>query len=100
MFRRQFMQRMALTGAAGLAETRAAEAVQYKTVTYRIKGFTCIACAVGLETMLRQQKGILRVEASYSNANALIEFDPSVTTDKSLRQYISEMGFRVEGLGN
>ena len=97
MFRRQFMQRMTLAGAAA---TAAAEVVQYKTITYRIKGFTCIACAVGLETMLRQQKGVIRAEASYPKANALIEFDPSIVTDKALRQYISEMGFRIEGLGN
>jgi copper chaperone CopZ len=96
MFRRQFIQRITLAGAGGLTATGAAEAGQGKTVTYRIKGFTCIACAVGLETMLRQQKGIRRAEASYPKASVLIAFDPALIDEKSLKDYIAEMGFGVD----
>jgi copper chaperone CopZ len=96
MFRRHFMQSItwASFGAVAGAHTICAHAK--KTVTYQIKGFSCITCAVGLETMLREQQGILRAEASYPKANVLVEFDPTVVTDKSLQQYIEEMGFTVQ----
>jgi copper chaperone len=96
VFRRQFIQRLTLAGATGVTAMGAAKAGQYKTLTYRIKGFTCIACAIGLETMLRQQKGVARAEASYPKASVLIEFDPASLTQESLQGYIADMGFSVE----
>jgi copper chaperone CopZ len=91
MFRRRFIQSIA----GSLATAAGTEAGQHKTVVYHVKGFTCVTCAVGLETLLRRQKGIARVEASYSDGIVHIEFDPSLVTDNSLRGFISEMGFSV-----
>lgn len=100
MFRRQFIRRMTVAGAAGIAAAATTEAGPYKRVTYRVQGFTCVTCAVGLETMLRREKGIARAEASYPEAAVLIEFDPTMVTDNLLRKYIAEMGFSVtEGRG-
>lgn len=99
MFRRHFMQRITCAGTALFAACQASQAIEKKTVTYNIKGFTCITCAVGLETMLKRQKGVLRAAASYPKANVVIEFDPAVLTEKSLKEYIGEMGFGVELTG-
>lgn len=98
MFRRRFIQRMAWAGTGSLAVGEAAIAGTRQTVNYQVKGFTCIACAVGLETMLRQHKGVIKVQASYSKASAWIEFDPNLVTEHSLKELISDMGFRVEGV--
>jgi hypothetical protein len=76
MFRGHFMQRIIFAGAGGLASVGAMEAREIRKVTYRVKGFTCVTCAVCLETMLQQQKGIVRAKASYPDARAIIEFDP------------------------
>ncbi|MGA2576513.1 MAG: heavy metal-associated domain-containing protein [Bryobacteraceae bacterium] len=65
-------------------------------MTYRIRGFSCITCAVGLETMLRQQKGIVRANTSYPDAKATIEFDPQLVTGNWLRAFIADKGFTVE----
>ena len=96
MFRRNFIQRMAVGGAGGLAAIGAAGAGKKKGVTYRVKGFSCITCAVGLEVMLRQKKGVAQVQASYPKATVFIEFDPGLITEASLRGFIAEMGFSVE----
>jgi copper chaperone CopZ len=96
MFRRHFMQRITFAGAGGLASIGAMEAREIRTVTYRVKGFSCVTCAVGLETMLRQQKGIAGAKASYPDAKAIIEFDPKLVTDSWLRAFIADMGFTVE----
>ena len=95
MFRRQFIHQLTLASASGLAASSVSEAGQRKTVTYKVDGFTCITCAVGLEVMLRRENGVVRAEASYPTASVLIEFDPSLITDKSLRQYIADVGFSV-----
>jgi copper chaperone len=94
VFHRDFIQRITLAGTGGLA-TATAESDYYKTVTYQVKGFTCVTCAVGLETLLRQQKAVIRVKASYPSGMVRIEFDPALITGKALRGFISEMGFRV-----
>jgi copper chaperone len=57
MIRRKFIHRIACSlGAVG------ATAAADKTVTYRIEGFSCVTCAVGLDSMLKDQKGIVRIE--------------------------------------
>jgi len=96
MVRRHFIQRITLAGAGGLANIGATEAGKSKTVTYRIQGFSCITCAVGLETMLRQQKGIVRATASYPDAKATIEFDTKLVTEGWLKAFGADKGFAVE----
>jgi len=96
MVRRNFLRRITLSGAAGLATIGVVEAGRSKTVTWRVKGFTCPTCAVGLEVMLRDLKGVQRAAASYPQAMARIEFDPAVVSEASLKSFIADMGFAVD----
>jgi copper chaperone CopZ len=99
MVRRDFLHRT-LAGAASLAPLGAAPASKNQTLVYKVAGFTCITCAVGLETLLGRQKGVAHVEATYPGGIVKIEFDAALIDDKSLRAAIEEMGFRVlEGRG-
>jgi copper chaperone CopZ len=113
MIRRQFIKLAALTGATGLAspglaspslaslgtldalekkETHHTNAAQ-ATVTWRIQGFTCVTCAVGLETMLRRHKGVKSADASYPGSTVTIRFYPELVSETSLRSYITDIGF-------
>ncbi len=94
MVRRDFIQRT-LAGAASLAPLAAAQAGKNQKLVYRISGFTCVTCAVGLKTILEGQKGVTHVEASYPSGIVKIEFNAALLNDKSLRASIEEMGFRV-----
>jgi len=98
MERRRFVQMMTLAGAGGLAAVEAAKHAvgETRTVSYRVKGFTCITCAVGLETMLRQEKGVKWVKATYPEAQVEIRYDPSTVSEDALRGFISELGFTAE----
>jgi Cu+-exporting ATPase len=87
---------MAAAGTAGLATIGVATAGERRTVTYLVKGFSCVTCAAGLETMLRQKNGVIRVEASYPKATAVIEYDPSLIAEEQLRAFITDMGFTAE----
>ena len=96
MFRRQFVQMISLVGVGGLAAT-VAEAVDVtRTVTYRVRGFSCITCAVGLDAMLQRQKGVIWSRSSYPDGIVVIKFDPRTITDNALRSFIADMGFTVE----
>ena len=66
-----------------------------RSVTYQVKGFTCITCAVGLEVMLRGLNGVTRANASYPENNVVIGFDEHVTNDKALKEFINVCGFSV-----
>lgn len=98
MQRRRFVQMMTFAGVGGLAVVEAAKHTvgETKTVSYRVKGFTCVTCAVGLETMLRRQKGVQWVKATYPEALVVIRYSPSSLDEQALRGFISELGFTAE----
>jgi copper chaperone len=95
MFRRQFVQLIAAVGTGSVATIAAADAKASKTVTYVVKGFSCVTCAVGLDTMLEKRKGIASSKSSYPDGVVIIKFDPHQVTTQSLKALISEMGFTV-----
>jgi copper chaperone CopZ len=108
MIRRQFIKLATLTSATRIAslgtldalanrETKRAEdAKETQTVTWRVRGFTCVTCAVGLGTMLREQNGVKSADASYPDGMVTIQFDPAMVSEASLRAFIEEIGFTAE----
>lgn len=97
MIRRQFLQLATFAGVSGLTAVGAVKAGETQTVTYRVKGFSCITCAVGLDTMLSRHKGIVRSNSTYPEGIVTIDFQPSLINESSIKGLISEMGFTVEG---
>ena len=55
MIRRRFLG-LTLAGVGGVVAMEGMDLAEQKTVTFRISGFTCITCAVGLETLLAKGK--------------------------------------------
>jgi copper chaperone CopZ len=95
MFRRQFVQFMAVFGTGSVASIATADTKEGKTVTYRVKGFSCVTCAVGLDSMFQRQKGIVWSKSSFPDGIVKIKFDPQEIGEESLRSFIGEMGFTV-----
>ena len=96
MQRRRFVQMMTLAGVGTVAAAELAHSGETRIAAYRVKGFTCITCAVGLETMLREQKGVKWVKATYPEAKVTIRYDPSSVQEAQLRGFIGELGFTAE----
>ena len=71
-------------------------AVKTKTVTYRIDGFTCVTCAVGLDTLLKDQRGIVQSKSSYPDRAAVIEYRPDLINEEQIKAFIQELGFRAK----
>jgi len=94
MQRRRFLQFLSLAGAGTFAAIEIPHAhAATRTVTFGVQGFTCPTCAVGLETMLRQQKGVRWAEASYPDARVVIRYNPASVTEADLKGFIAELGF-------
>lgn len=91
MVRRQFIQGIA----CGLGARQAAGNAKTRNVIYHVEGFTCITCAVGLDTLLKEEKGIVRSQSSYAERTSAIEFDPGLIKEEQIRARIQEFGFEA-----
>jgi copper chaperone CopZ len=95
MFRRKFVQLVAL-GTGSVASITAADAKGSKSVTFVVQGFSCVTCAVGLDTMLQKQKGVSWSKSTYPDGIVKIQFDPQEVSEKELKDFIGAVGFKVE----
>ena len=102
MIRRQFIKLAALTATGsvaslatleGIEKTQEKECMECRNITWKIGGFTCVTCAIGLKVMLRSHKGVKSADASYPDATVTVEFDPEVVDESTLRSYIAGLGF-------
>jgi copper chaperone CopZ len=98
MFRRQFLQIIPLATAVGLAPLKAVAQGRSEVVTYRVKGFSCVTCATGLDTMLSQQKGVASSKSTYPEGIVKIAFDPEEISKNQIAAFIAELGFTVEAV--
>lgn len=96
MFRRRFLQLMTVVSAAGLAPLKSLASTSGTIATYHVKGFSCITCATGLDTMLGQQRGVISSKSTYPAGVVTVRFDPNQTTEREITSFIGELGFTVE----
>jgi copper chaperone len=103
MIRRKFLQLVALSGAGALAPLEAiagtAAAAQAnakgRTTVFQVKGFSCVTCAVGLDTMFSRTKGILSSHSTYPEGKVIVRFDPDLINEASARAVITDAGFTI-----
>lgn len=93
MNRRNFICQVTATGATAGFSAGAATEKENRSVVYKIEGFTCVTCAVGLEVMLRGLKGVVRASASYPERKVEIGFHAGLVTEKALKDFITACGF-------
>lgn len=96
MFRRRFLQFVPLATAVGLAPLKVVASGKSELMTYRVKGFSCITCATGLDTMLSRQKGIASSKSTYPEGIVKVAFDPEEISKDQIAAFIAELGFTVE----
>lgn len=69
-----------------------------KKIVLAIDGMTCSACSNGLEKYLNKQKGIVNASVNLVMANALIEYDEALLSQKKIEAFVKEAGFKSLGL--
>jgi copper chaperone CopZ len=85
-----------MASVGGLAPLEAVSAAPTQTVMYQVKGFTCITCATGLDTLLSQQKGIASSKSTYPEGKVTVTFDPNRITKQAIVAFIADLGFTVQ----
>ena len=97
MLRRKFFQVITVATSGALTPLEAIPATPKRVVTYHVRGFSCITCATGLDTMLSRQKGIASSQSTYPESKVTVAFHPNQTTEQAIVAFISELGFTVKG---
>lgn len=96
MFRRRFLQLVTMASVGTLAPLEVMSAGASQTVIYSVKGFSCITCATGLDTMLGQQKGITSSKSTYPEGKVTVSFDPHQISEQAIIAFITDLGFTVQ----
>ncbi len=63
---------------------------------FRVSGMTCAGCEVTIKLALEKTPGVRGSEVSYDRGEAVVEYDPAVTTPEKLREAISVTGYPAE----
>lgn len=79
------------TGSKETAETPEATA----TVSLSIEGMTCTGCENTICTSLEKIPGVKSVTASYTDGNAVIEFEPGKVDTAMLKEAVNATGYKA-----
>ena len=60
---------------------------------YPVTGLSCASCAINVESMLKEQKGVITASVNYANSSASIEFDPTTVKVADLKTVIQSIGY-------
>jgi mercuric ion transport protein len=63
---------------------------------YKVTGMDCASCETTIRLALEKTQGVSRAEVSYGRGEALVEYDPNVTTPEKLRDAITGTGYQAE----
>ena len=66
-----------------------------QTVIFDIEGMTCNGCASHVENEVNKLPGIVKVDASYEEATAKVEFDQTRVGLAQIEEAINGTGYKV-----
>ena len=64
-----------------------------QTITLNIEGMTCGGCVKSVTRILEGVNGVTKAEVSLEQKNAVIEFDPDLTSPAALIEAVEDGGF-------
>lgn len=64
-------------------------------VVIAIEGMHCDGCAAGVKAMLKRTPGVIAVEVSYKEKQAVVDYDSQKTTSQQIVDAISKLGYRA-----
>lgn len=76
--------------------TSAAKTVR---VQIAVEGMHCSGCASGIKSMLKRTEGVVSVEVSYENKEAIVEYDTERTTTDKILEVITNLGYKANVKG-
>ena len=64
-----------------------------QTITLNIGGMTCGGCVKSVARILEGVNGVAKAEVSLEHKNAVVEFDPALTSPAALIEAVEDGGF-------
>ena len=64
-------------------------------VAYNIKGMTCTACEVHIESEVNKLDGIMEVKANHEKANTLVTYDKTKVSLKEIEDAVGKTGYKI-----
>ncbi len=61
--------------------------------TFPVLEMTCAACAVSVESMLKNTPGITKAAVNYANQSATVEYDPKTISPAGMQQVLQSIGY-------
>lgn len=85
---------LALTLLVGLVGVMAEEgSIALEQTTITIDGMTCGGCVGAVKIQLKRTEGVSDYEVSLDDGEAVVTFDPEVTSPEAIAESISKAGF-------
>ncbi len=69
---------------------------QTVTSTFEVEGMTCGGCELGVKVNVGELDGVVSVEASYEQGEAVVVHDPEKVTPDEIVVAIEELGYSAE----
>ena len=66
-----------------------------KKISLPVLEMSCASCAINVETILKEQTGVLNAAVNYANGAAFIEFDTKVTDLNKLKKAVVDIGYDI-----
>ena len=60
---------------------------------FPVTGLSCASCAISVESMLKEQKGVTSASVNYANSSAQVEFEPAIVQSEDLKAIIQSIGY-------
>lgn len=65
------------------------------TNTYPVSGMSCASCAGSVEKTLLGLAGVSRAQVNFASSSVLVEYDPELINENSLKENVSSAGFEL-----
>ena len=66
-----------------------------KKISLPVLEMSCASCAINVETILKEQSGVVSAAVNYANGEAFIEFDTKATDLNKLRDAVVGIGYDI-----
>ena len=80
-----------LVGVVAVVAEEGAGALEQTTIG--IEGMTCGGCVGAVKIQLKRTEGVMEYEVSLDDGEAVVTFDPEVTSPEAIAESISKSGF-------
>ncbi|MFQ5799333.1 MAG: heavy-metal-associated domain-containing protein, partial [Bacteroidota bacterium] len=67
-----------------------------RTAVLNVEGMTCTSCNTAVEIALKKNQGVLEVNASFEDKEAVVMYDPTKVKKEDLVNSINELGYGAE----